>query len=516
MFTDMIQSIVDRILQAPDRIALLNDEATCTFGTLGARCQGMIDCLRAAPQGAAMIYGHKEVDAVAAMLACALVRRPFVFVDVGNPLRRLGQIAQTARAAVTLCSRSLPGHVDGLVVDCRSLASRTLTITRAEKGGGKIFYIAFTSGSTGTPKGVPISHDNFSCFFGWYGALLQGCRGTGAHVNHASLSFDMGMVDLWPSLAVGKAVILLSHRYNALPRANLRTLLRSPEVIPGSWFSTPTFLALMSTELSFRESTLPKLRSFFIGGEPVPRPLLTELTKRFPSAEIWHGYGPTEVTCMSHCRRLTTSDLMGSGPLPLGRVSPPNEIRIIHEDGHEMAAGEPGEVELSGPQVAQGYLPPTHPQNACFRKSYGKRCYRTGDYGVIDREGNLLLSGRMDGQVKWNGNRIEIAEIERAAQDVVGVRHAVAIPLMRNERVVDLVLFVRIHDDGDSAQSAFLGHLRETLPAYMTPRSIRFVDSLPVTLHGKVDRLRLLHSLEDSLLAEASSRPSEETAIVVT
>ena len=121
------------------------------------------------------------------------------------------------------------------------------TITRAEKNEEGIFYIAFTSGSTGTPKGVQIGYDNFFSFYAWYGALLQSCRGTGAHVNHASLSFDMGMLDLWPPLALGRPVILLNHRHNALPvllkgwrnqRIWRRTRLRAASDFAGrlNWF----------------------------------------------------------------------------------------------------------------------------------------------------------------------------------------------------------------------------------------------------------------------------------------
>ena len=499
MFADMVQNIVQRIVHTSDRIALLNDDGPCDFGTLGARCQGIIDSISAAPQGVALIYGHKEVDAVAAMLACALTRRPFVFVDIGNPVPRINQIAQTSEAKVLICSQPLPGHVDGLMVETGSIASRPLTMTRVERNYLGLFYIAFTSGSTGTPKGVQIGYDNFACFYGWYSALLRCCRGTEGHVNHASFSFDMGMLDLWPSLSLGKPVILLHHRHNPLPLANLRTLTRSPGVLPGSWFSTPSFLAMMCMEASFRESTLRQLRTFFVGGEPVPRPLLAKLTERFPGAEIWHAYGPTEVTCLTHCARVTPLDLLGSGPLPLGRPIPPNEVRVIGEDGREAAAGQCGEIELSGPQVAYGYLPKTHPQNGLFGVRGNKRFYRTGDYGVVDEEGNLTLSGRLDGQLKWNGNRVEIGEIERVAQDAIGVCQAVAVPLTRDNRVVDVILFVQMREDNDGKRAAFLNHLNGELPAYVRPRSIRFVDRLPVTLHGKIDRTRLLRGWSENI-----------------
>ena len=495
MSTQMLQQIIDQILHTPDKIALLNDDGLWTFGTLGTRCQGIIDSIRTASEGVALIYGHKEADAVAAMLACALTRRPFVFVDIANPLPRIVQIARTALASVIVCSQPIPGHVEGLIVDTCSISPRPLTITKLENNDRGIFYIAFTSGSTGAPKGVQIGHDNFSWFYSWYGPLLQSCLGTGAHVNHASFSFDMGMLDLWPSLALGRPVILLNHRHNALPRANLHTLTRSPAIVPGIWFSTPTFLAVMCSAASFRDATLPWLRTFFLGGEQVPRSLIARLRERFPAAEIWHAYGPTEVTCMTHCLRVSTTDIAGSGPLPLGRARPPNEIRVVGEDGHEVAVGEWGEIQLSGPQVAHGYLPETHPQNTLFGTRDNKQFYRTADYGLVDREGNLTLRGRLDGQFKWKGNRLEIGEIERVAMDAPGVCQAAVVPVTRDGRVLDLILFVEMRPDDDSKRSAFLQHLTRALPAYMRPRSIRFVDRLPMTLHGKVDRRRLSGTL---------------------
>jgi D-alanine--poly(phosphoribitol) ligase subunit 1 len=500
MFEGMLQAIVDRIAHASDGVALTNDNETCDYANLGARCQGIMDVLEGAAEGVVMIYGHKEVDAVAAMLACALIRRPFVFVDTANPMARIAQIAQTAESKLIVCTRPLPGSVDGQIVDARSVASRQFAMKRVEVDHQGIFYIAFTSGSTGTPKGVQIGYDNFGYFFEWYGALLRCCRGGEAHVNHASLSFDMGMLDLWPSLALGKPVILLNHRYNALPLANLRMLKHLSGGAPGSWFSTPTFLSMMCAEASFRQSTLPELRTFFLGGEPAARSLVATLMERFPGAEIWHAYGPTEVTCLTHCVRLTASDLACPGPLSLGRAIPPNEIRVVGDDDREVEAGECGEIELGGPQVAHGYLPKSHPQNQFFGTRDGKRFYRTGDYGAVDQEGNLTVNGRVDGQLKWNGNRVEIGEIERVAQRAIGVRQAVVVPLKHENRVIDLILAIQMHDDDECKRSALVKHLTDALPNYMRPRSIRFVDRLPMTLHGKVDRARLIGRFSEKIV----------------
>src|ERR1700740_918573 len=114
MLHDMLQPIALRIKHTPHAPAVLNDDGLCDFGSLGARCQGILDALGTAPFGVVLIYGHKEVDAVAAMLACALGRRPFVFVDTANPAPRIAQIATTAEARVVVSSQPLPGHALGL------------------------------------------------------------------------------------------------------------------------------------------------------------------------------------------------------------------------------------------------------------------------------------------------------------------------------------------------------------------------------------------------------------------
>jgi D-alanine--poly(phosphoribitol) ligase subunit 1 len=308
----------------------------------------------------------------------------------------------------------------------------------------------------------------------------------------------MGMLDLWPSLAIGKPVILLDHRNNPLPRANLRLLTRSESIVPGSWFSTPTFLEIMCSEAAFNESALPRLRTFFVAGEAVQRSLIAKLIDRFPGAEIWHGYGPTEVTCLTHCLRLSSPDLIGSGPLPLGRVLSPTAIRIIGDTGREVAVGEYGEIELAGPQVAHGYLPKDLPGMSAFGSRDDVRFYRTGDYGVLDQEGSLKLSGRRDDQVKWKGNRIEIAEIEQDASDAQMARKTAVVPIRREGQVIDLILVVQLNHDNPDGRSAFRNHLARSLPPYMRPRSIRFVSSMPVTLHGKLDRTRLATELIDA------------------
>jgi D-alanine--poly(phosphoribitol) ligase subunit 1 len=171
-------------------------------------------------------------------------------------------------------------------------------------------------------------------------------------------------------------------------------------------------------------------------------------------------------------------------------------MRIIDEDGQDLPIGQPGEVVLIGPQVVQGYLPENHPANRAFGFHNGQRSYRTGDLGRIEADGALTLLGRIDRQVKWLGNRIELDEIERAASEFPAVRKAACVPQKENGRVIAILLFLETGSGAPAPREAVLEHLARFLPAPVIPRDLRFVERLPVTINGKVDARALLAEAE--------------------
>jgi len=493
MCTAAIRSIVEVILGAPERTALINRDGEHSFGRLGACAQGVLDELAARPPGAAVIYGHKECHAVGAMLACALSGRPFVFADVTTPIDRLRRMVTLSGASMVIAARALPGAIEVPVVRSDTVAGRALEPGGPHHRPDALFYIVFTSGSTGEPKGVAITHGNFDHFTSWYGPLVRQRFGGAAHVNQASLSFDMGMLDLWPVLAAGRAVILLDNAHALVPSACLRFLSSlSGAAQPSSWWSTPTLFEIMCREPRFDSSRLPSLHTFLVGAEPVSRQLLRTLADRFKGVELWHGYGPSEVTCMTHCTLLAREDILGTGPVTLGQARLPNRVRIIDDCGARVPAGQSGEVELSGPQVSPGYLPAAVADNAAFAGTGLERTYRTGDHGAIDASESLTLYGRGDSQVKVNGNRIDLAEVEHQATAAPGVQRAVAVPIVRADRVVGLSLLVRPVTGERPTRESIMAHLARQLPSYMVPSVIRLVETLPVTAHGKLDRTKLV------------------------
>jgi D-alanine--poly(phosphoribitol) ligase subunit 1 len=509
MTPTVLRDILTQIRQTPEAPALVSEGGITSFGALGAQVQAVLAWLQAEPPSApVMIHGHKEPEVVAAMLACMLAGCGFVFADRSNPIDRIVRMLRVSGAAHLLYAGEAPALKGTVSVHPIPRASQMWQADGSAEALAQdadpeaLLYVIFTSGSTGDPKGVPIRQRNFDAFYAWYGEMLQQIAGQGlapwqsGHVNHASLAFDMGMLDLWPVLALGRPVVMLNHRNNIMPQRNIAALrAERDQVAVRSWFSTPSLLQLMCTDPKFDARTLPELRCFFIGGEAVQPSLIKDLWRRFPEAEVRHAYGPSEGTCMSHVHSLVAGDLRENAVLPLGPALAQNVMRIVDSEGQDVPRGTPGEVELGGPQIVGGYIPADHPANRAFFDRDGLARYRTGDLGYEDAAGNLFLLGRADRQVKWNGNRIELDEIERAAHGLADVQKAACLPVREGGQLRDIVLFVQ-PASGAQLTAARCGEaLAERLPQSMIPRDIRLLEHLPVTVNGKVDSAALLARL---------------------
>ncbi|MFS4583147.1 AMP-binding protein [Phaeobacter sp. C3_T13_0] len=522
MFETFIADLRETLLTQPDCPALITSEEVISFGQLAGRVEGALHALGEMPGGLSLIVGHKEPDCIAAMIACAIAGRAFAFADRSTPMDRLEQIAATAGASHILAfgQETLPQGLP--VLTLKDLPTRLPELKMAWPLSDQCtFYVIFTSGSTGTPKGVPISRGNYMALHRWYAPLLGEVRPEGSHVNHASMAFDMGMFDLWPTLSLGRPVHLLNHANNIMPRNNIRHLTRGDATSPVSWASTPSLLQLMCTDPQFTAENLPDLRFFVVGGEMLPGPLVQELQKRFPEAQVLNGYGPSEATCATHLYAINHAESNADGPMKIGPTVGENRMQIVSPDGEDVDAGQEGELVLSGPQVISHYLPLDHPANAALSQRNGVNTYRTGDLARLDADGNLVLLGRIDRQVKLLGNRIELNEIERIAEGHAPVRKAVCLPQKDGAgRVTGLQLFVEPASGMTCGRDELLAHMGKHLAAQVLPRELRIVSRFPVTSNGKLDTRSLVEGGIDLPMTSTPDaipkQPDAEPALALT
>jgi D-alanine--poly(phosphoribitol) ligase subunit 1 len=354
------------------------------------------------------------------------------------------------------------------------------------------WYIIFTSGSTGDPKGVVITRGCLESFVSWITAEQNFVAGQEVFLNQAPFSFDLSVMDLYSSLASGGTLFSLTQEMIAEPRDLYAALARSNVSV---WVSTPSFAQLCLAEPSFSKTMLPNVRKFWFCGETLAPEVAADLLKRFPTAEVWNTYGPTEATVATTSVRVEPETCRAT--LPVGRPKPDSRIYIL-QDCTPVDEMERGEIVIAGPNVSPGYLNRPELTARAFYEIDGLRAYRTGDLGHF-QEGLLYFDGRIDFQIKLHGYRIEIGDIEANLQTLDIVKDVVVIPIAKSGAMAYLAAFVILKAHPASSDFEISRNLKrelgQRLPDYMIPRKFVFLSQFPLTPNGKADR----HQLADGL-----------------
>ncbi|RYD81597.1 MAG: D-alanine--poly(phosphoribitol) ligase subunit 1 [Verrucomicrobiaceae bacterium] len=487
--------IIDRIDQwanrAPDRIAHRSGERSLTYAELTARSNALAVALQARlgdSRAPIAVCGHKEPEMLIAFLAAVKSGHPYVPIDSSIPAQRVERIVANAGAALVLT----PAEVAEL---SQGAADETAIAQLRRVGEPDPFYILFTSGSTGEPKGVVITTANLAAFVDWLTSEHSFAEAGEVFLNQAPFSFDLSVMDLYGSLTTGGTLFSLTKEHVA----NLKLLyvaFASSGVT--TWVSTPSFAQMCLIERTFAQPMLPDLRRFLFCGETLAPETASQLIERFPQAEVWNTYGPTEATVATTSIRITREVLAQHSPLPVGHAMPGTEVFIRGEDGQRVAEGDRGEIIIAGPNVSPGYLGRADLTEKAFFTHNGVRAYRTGDWGR-ERSALIFFEGRMDGQIKLNGYRIELGDLEANLRALPEIADAVVLPVQRGERIDALAAFVVLageRNGSDFEVSAKLkSRLGERLPAYMIPRKFKFLDAFPMTTNGKADRRKLTEML---------------------
>jgi len=265
-----------------------------------------------------------------------------------------------------------------------------------------------------------------------------------------------------------------------------------------TWVSTPSFAQMCLVEDKFAEAMVPRVRRFLFCGETLPPHAAAQLLARFPQAQVWNMYGPTEATVATTSVRIDAAILEKYSPLPVGRVMPGTRIFVADENGAELSANKRGEIIIAGPNVSPGYVERPDLTARAFFEYRGVRAYKTGDLGRF-QDGLLFFEGRIDEQVKLSGYRIELGDVEANLRALPTVRDAVIIPVIKNGAAQSLTAFVTLAARNEPSDFKLAHTLRsqlgQRLPVYMLPRKFVFLDAFPMTANGKVDRTALSRSL---------------------
>jgi amino acid adenylation domain-containing protein len=490
------------VAEHADRTAVRCDGAGLSYRELDARVAELAGTLRDRGAGANMLVGillDRSIDMVVAALAVVRVGAAYVPIDPAIPSARVELILTDAAPALVITSRSLAdraGDVATLLVDEPHPAAVPLRDCPADRDSRA--YVIFTSGTTGRPKGVQVSHGNALWLFRDSEAVYGFGREDVWSLFH-SFAFDFSVWEMWGALLYGGCVVVVPSETAKDPAA-FRTLLRDEGVTVLN--QTPTAFAQLAAEDVRHRDRLP-LRHVIFGGEVLRFGDLAPWFAKYgdTTPRLVNMYGITETTVVSTYRPVSSADATiseSSIGVPMSELA----FLLVDEDLNPVADGEIGEIVVTGPGVAIGYLNRPELTAERFVTVGGVRGYRSGDLAARVENGELIYHGRRDDQVKIRGYRIELGEVETAVAAVPGLAQAAVVVRDLPGRGPSLVAYV-VPELGAPAPVAIRERLAEVLPAYMLPARVEFLDAMPMTANGKLDRKALPEPAAEPAVTEA-------------
>lgn len=480
-----LQDLVRRSArEAPERTALRCGGRERTYAELDAEADAMaadLAALGAGPGERVLVWAEKGLRAVAASQAVLRTGAVHVPASGAMPPDHVLRIAEDCRPRVVCAAAAdlerLRGRLgaDTAFLDIDAPPARSGPVPACTAPADAPAYVLYTSGSTGRPKGVTVSHAGALAFVEWARGELDAGPGD-RFANHASLTFDLSVLDLYTAFSAGASVTLIPEGYSFAPDL-LVDLVHSEGVTV--WYSVPSALVLMLRDGGLADRPPPPaLRAVLFAGEALPPEYARRLAEWSP-ARLLNLYGPTETNaCTFH--EVVPADLEDGGPLPIGRATAGNRVWVRADTGGPAAPGEAGELVVDGPTVMLGYwgVPPVEGP------------YATGDLARVREDGVFEFLGRRDHMAKVRGYRVEPGAVEAALERSPDVEEA-AVVVTGSGVTAAITAFAVLRRGARLGVLGLKRHASRHLPAYMIPDAVRFTEVLPRTPNGKTDRLEL-------------------------
>lgn len=424
-------------------------------------------------------------DTYAAILAVWHIGGTYVPLHPAYPVERLTEIAEIAEISAVIVPGDKAFFADRFPVRqilSSGLQDQDLVADPVEMDNEDLAYILFTSGSTGKPKGVAIKAGNVRSFLKHNQTLGFEFSPGDRFLQMFDLTFDLSVVSyLLPFLTGGTLyhVSLKSVKYMEIYR-----LLEEYDI--NYAILVPSVLALLRPY--FDDIDLPALRHVGLSGEAVPVNLTKEWMDCCPNAVFYNFYGPTEATifCTNYIIPRNNFGSM-NGIISIGIPTLESEAKVADDEMKPVIPGLKGELLIGGKQVTPGYVKNPEANAKSFAEVEGKYFYRTGDIVICGTDGLYYYLGRKDHQVKIQGYRIELSEVEFQASGLLGFQSAAVV--VEEERVGSSIsLFVKAQAIPDEKIRSIL---KTKLPDYMIPARFHFLDEFPLNNNGKLDRKTL-------------------------
>jgi amino acid adenylation domain-containing protein/non-ribosomal peptide synthase protein (TIGR01720 family) len=497
------QLFEQQVQRIPEAVALVSEEQALTYRELNERANQLAHCLQTLAVGPDVLVGlcvERSLHLLLGILGILKAGGAYVPLDPDSPAERQAFLLENAQISVLVTQQSMlaslpswQGHLLCLDRDWSLVQRQSKTDLRVPLHPEHLAYVIYTSGSTGQPKGVQVSHANVT-------RLFHATAPTMALSTHDiwtmfhSYAFDFSVWEIWGALLYGGRLIVVPYWIARSP--DLFYTLLAEQCVTVLNQTPSAFQQVMQVEEVHQAEKDLALRLIIFGGEALNPKRVSSWVRRhgLHHPQLVNMYGITETTVHVTAHLLTEADLKEGEVSVIGRRLPDLQCYVFDRHQQVLPIGIAGELYVGGMGVARGYgqrsdlsaerfVP--HP----WSQVPGARLYRTGDLVRYRSDGTMEYLGRIDQQVKLRGYRIELGEIASVLREQQGVRDAVV--QVREDVGGQPWLVAYVVGSEEATAGDVRGSLQEQLPAYMIPSRFVWLDALPLTYNGKVDKRAL-------------------------
>jgi len=491
MFLNYILNPITKVLEnLNDKNAFLINEKFYTYQEFAEHISKIRFALRSFNISTTNIglVVNDDIETYASIFAIWFEGLAYVPLHPQQPLERSLEIISQAELCLVIDSSLKTIFTNIPVIESTTLKFSKFDIQPRLIDDEALAYILFTSGSTGKPKGVQISRKNV-------GAFMKSFWDTGILIDENDrclqcfdLTFDVSVQSYLVPLTKGACTYTIPH--DQIKYSYVYGLLEDHQLTFGAM--APSMIRYLRPY--FDEIDAPGMRYNILTAEASPFDLVEEWSKCIPNAEILDFYGPTEATIYCTYNRFNriSANKQLNGMLSIGKAMPEVNAIIIDENKNILPKNEKGELCVSGDQITPGYWKNPEKNSESFFEieidGTPTRFYKTGDSCYFDDDGDIMLAGRLDYQVKIQGYRIELGEIEYHAREFLKGQNAIALAFANQMQSTEIALLIEgKHED----TKELIDFLKTKIPFYMLPTKINFVSTFPLNSSSKIDRIKL-------------------------
>lgn len=527
--SNLKEALLEAFNQYKNKIAIKTSNEDISYNELYKRSISIADFISTNKYKKVAILGYRSVNVYAVILAAIFANRTYVPLNPRFPVKRtIEMILDSDVDAIIVCKECAAylkkllkeAKIDkDIIVEAsdkfceqdfskeRSYNITRLSFTASNKteigesskidfDENKPIYVIYTSGTTGKAKGVIVSYFHF---FSYIEKILNyyNFNENDVFSQMSEITFDLSLQDLCSSILSGGTLISIPKEYLFCPAPIISKFKITV------FHAVPYVISMLKKMEMLEPELMNSIRISIFVGEPLWYEQVRDWIKSCPNSIVYNTYGPTETTVIImrykvYDPKIMTIDALKEleGVVPLGTTFPRAKAGIFNDYNVELAKNEIGQIYLAGDQVGLGYLNSKEKTNEAFLNLDGTLWYKTGDNGYVDDNGNFIFKGRRDDQVKINGFRVDLLEIDEKLR-LASKRRAMSIPL-RNElnQITNLVAAVE-GDEDNKIKDDIVSTLKNYLPFYMQVHDIVFIKEFPVNYNGKLDRKALTQQVFD-------------------